>query len=250
MNEEIRLFVQYKPGAQDQQKEKLACLAGADALVIDPCNCTSEQYLELPVENTLLLNGDPQRDSDWLGSDLCHWICTKGLNETSRLRDQWPQLNWVPQLTVYKPSISYRFSGPAIGEGFSFYIPDTAAIKGWQVTDGDVSLTEAITQATELGFNTLWLHSQEAELQGKGLALEMLEKTHGGPLAIWISGGVTELKHLSNLARVDGAAAVVVNEELARETGMEALQQALVTENRIQEVPVHFIPKEAQTSEV
>lgn len=250
MNESTRLFVQYKPGSPDQQEERLACLAGADGLVIDPCSCTAEEYLQLPAENTLLLNGDPQRDTGWVGSDLCHWICTKGLAETSRLRDQWPELNWVPQLTVYKPSISYRFSGPAIGEGFSFYIPDTAAIKGWQVTDGDVSLTEALTRATELGFDTLWLHSEAAESRGKGLELEMLEKAHGSPLAIWISGGVAEVKHLSNLARVGGVAAVMVNEAFVREEGMDKLQQALIAEIPLQETSVHFIPMETQAGEV
>jgi hypothetical protein len=250
MSEEIRLFVQYQPGSLDQQEEVFTCLTGADALVIDPGSCTPEQSLGSPVEHKLLLNGDPQRDTGWIDSDLCYWICTGGLDETQRLRDQWPELNWVPQLTVYKPSISYRFSGPAIGEGFSFYTPDTAAIKGWQVTDGDVSLTQAITRATELGFDSLWLHSQQAESRGNGLELEMLEKACGGPLAIWISGGVAELKHLGNLARVGGAAAVVVNEVFAREIGMETLRQALNAEILSPQVSVDFIPRETQMGEV
>ncbi len=247
MSEKTSLFVQYKSESWDQQ-DGADCLVGADALIIDPRGCTAKQYMQLPVDNTLLVDGDPQRHSDWLDSD--HWICTGGLVETVRLRDRWPELNWVPQLTVYKPSIGYRFSGPAIGEGFSFYIPDTAAIKGWQVTDGGDSLTEAITRATELGFDALWLHSQEAELRGDGLELEVLERVSGGPLAIWISGGVTELKHLHNLARVGGAVAVVVNEPFAREAGLEPLRQALITENPLQEVPLHCISRETRVGEV
>lgn len=247
MAEEIRLFVQYGPG---QGEEMEACLAGADAQVFDPCVCTPEQDPQLLEEETLLLNGDPQRDSGWLGNDRCYWVCTGGLDETLRLQHQWPDLNWVPRLTVYKPAVSYRFSGPAIGEGFSFYIPDTAAIKGWRVTDGDVSLTEAITQATKLGFDTLWLHSQEAESRGNGLELEMLEKASGGPLAIWLSGGITKLQHLSNLVRVGGAAAVVVPAEFAQEIGMQALRQALTSEIPHQEIPVQVVSGEMQTGEV
>lgn len=240
MSEKTSLFVEYKPGSLEQQEADADCLAGADALVIDPRGCKAAQYMQLSVDSALLVDGDPQRDSDWLDRDHCYWIASGGLVETARLQDQWPALNWVPHLTVYKPSLSYRFSGPAIGEGFSFYIPDMAAIKGWQVTDRDLSLIEAITRATELGFNSLWLHSQEAELQAKGLALEMLEKTYGGPLAIWISGGAAELKHLNNLARVGGVEAVVVNEKLVRESGIDALRQALVAENPIQQAPVQL----------
>lgn len=250
MSEKTKLFVQYTPGFLDRQEAVVDCLAGADALVIDPCGCTAEQYMALPVENALLLNGDPERDSDWLDSDSCHWVCSKGLAETARLREQWPELNWVPRLTVYKPSVSYRFSGPAIGEGFSFYIPDTAAIKGWRVTDGDSSLTEVVTQAIEHGFDTLWLHSQEAELRGNGLELEMLEKVHGSPLAVWISGGLTELKHLHNLARAGGAAGVMVNESIAREAGIAPLREALMAEIPAHDVPVHFIPRATHAEEV
>ncbi len=250
MSAETQLFIQYQPGSQDQQQDMSACLAGADALVIDPYGCRPEQALDLPLENTLLFNGDPQRDSGWIGKDRCHWVCAGGLDETLRLRDLWPALNWVPQLTVYKPEVSYRFSGPAIGEGFAFYIPDTAAIKGWRVTDGDISLTEAITLATELGFDTLWLHSQEAEFRGRGLELEMLERVSGGPLDIWISGGVTELQHLSNLVQVGGVAAVVVPAELAQELGVQALRQALTAEIPQQEIPVHVVTREIQSGEV
>ncbi|WP_275096871.1 hypothetical protein [Sedimenticola hydrogenitrophicus] len=101
-------------------------------------------------------------------------------------------LHWEPQLTVFKAAASYRFAGPAIGEGFSSYMPDTVAIQGWRVTDADCSLAEAITRASELGFASLWFHSKQAESRGKGLDLEMLDKARGGPLDIWISGSVPE----------------------------------------------------------
>lgn len=238
MSEELKLFVQYKPPVAEQQEALHTCLAGADGLVVAPGSCRPEQRRVIPVGDTLLIDGDPEQERDWLEDDSCLWVCTRGLAETARMRDEWPELIWVPQLTVYKPAISYRFSGPAIGEGFSFYIPDSASIKGWQVTDGDVSLVEAVTRAIDLGFDTLWLDSREAEVRGKGLALEMLEKISDCPLAIWISGGAKEVAHLRNLACVDGAAAVVIDQQLAREAGMDLLRQALTAPTAFQEVAV------------
>lgn len=249
MSEETKLFVQYQAQGADAQPEQCDWLTGADALVMSPCGCTPEQFAELPVETALLLDGDPERDAGWLECGHDDWICAAGLEETARRRARWPELNWVPRLTVYKAATSYRFSGPAIGEGFSFYMPDTAAIQGWRVTDADRSLTEAITRATELGFASLWLHSEEAEIRGKGLDLEMLEKTRGGPLAIWISGGVSELKYLQNLARSGGAAAVVVTDALARESGMESLRQVLIPSVPLQDFPIHIASREAEADQ-
>jgi hypothetical protein len=250
MSEETKLFVQYQPESADAQPEQSAWMTGADALVMSPCACTPERFAELPVETALLLGGDPERDAGWLENGHCYWVCTEGLAETARRRDQWPGLNWVPQLTVYKAAISYRFSGPAIGEGFSFYMPDTAAIQGWRVTDADRSLAEAITRATELGFASLWLHSEQAETRGKGLDLEMLDKARGGPLAIWISGGVPERRYLRNLARAGGAAAVVVADTLARDAGVESLRQALIPSVPLQDFPIHIAPREAEAGQV
>ncbi len=246
MSEETKLFVQYRHENADSEPETPAWLSGADALVMDPCGCAPERFAELPVETALLLGGDPERDAGWLEVSRCYWVCAEGLEETVRRRERWPGLNWVPQLTVYKVATSYRFSGPAIGEGFSFYMPDTAAIQGWRVTDADRSLAEAITRATELGFASLWLHSEQAETRGKGLDLEMLEKARGGPLAIWISGGAVERRHLGNLARAGGAAAVVVADTLAREAGVARLRQALIASVPLQDYPIHIASREAE----
>ncbi|MCW8907876.1 MAG: hypothetical protein OQL28_11555 [Sedimenticola sp.] len=238
MSEETKLFVQYRREGTDSEPETHAWMAGADALVMNPCACTPEQFADLPVEMALLLGGDPERDAGWLKNGHCYWVCTEGLEATARLRERWPDLHWVPQLAVFKPETSYRFSGPAVGEGFSFYMPDTAAIQGWRVSDGDVLLSEAVTRTAELGFDTLWLHSEAAESRGKGLDLEVLDKVRGGPLSIWLSGGVSELKYLQNLARTGGASAVVVGEDLARESGMERLRQALIPRVPLQQVPI------------
>lgn len=239
MSEEIKLFVQYQPEDEDTQGEVPTWLAGADGLVINPCGCTPERLGNLVFETALLLGGDPGRDVEWRedGERSC-WICDQGLETTARLQERWPDLHWVPQLTVFKPETSYRFSGPAVGEGFSFYMPDTASIQGWRVSEGEVLLSEAVTRAAELGFDALWLHSEAAESRGRGLDLEVLDKVRGGPLAIWLSGGASELKYLQNLARAGGASAVVVGEVLARASGMERLKQALVPRVPLQQMPI------------
>ncbi|MEJ2530100.1 MAG: hypothetical protein P8Z39_08620 [Gammaproteobacteria bacterium] len=72
----------------------------------------------------------------------------------------------------------------------------------------------------------------------------------GGPLAIWISGGVTKLQHLRNLVQVGAADAVIVDAEFAQEVGVQAMRQALTAEIPQQEVPLHVVTKETQTGEV
>lgn len=108
------------------------------------------------------------------------------------------------------------------------------------MSDGDVLLSEAVTRAAELGFDSLWLHSEAAEARAKGLDLEVLDKVRGGPLSIWLSGGASKLKYLQNLARAGGASAVVVGEALARESGMERLKQALIPHVPLQQVPIRI----------
>lgn len=238
MNEESRVFVQYQPESAQPDQQAPAWLNGVDGLVINPCHCSPQHVSDLAVKAALLMGGDPERDTEWREIGNGCWICDQGLEETARLRDQWPDLQWVPRLSVFKPVVSYRFSGPAIGEGFSFYTLDTAAIQGWRVTAGDCRLADAIARAVELGFTSLWLHSDAAESRGKGLELEILDRIRGSAPAIWISGGVSELKYLRNLARMGGASAVVVDQGLLREFGMESLRQALIPRLPLRQVPI------------
>lgn len=242
MNEKINLFVNCQHAAANALPEEFEWMTGADALVFDPCHCDVDTFHQLPVDNAVICSVDPERDSRWQENDLNQWVCDDGLEQAARLRDRWQKLNWVPQLSVYRPQTRYGFSGPAPGEGFSFYMPDTSTIKGWRVTDGDMLLADAIARATALGFSALWLHSAEAETRARGLELEMLDKTRGGSLDIWISGGVSEQNHLHNLTKVGGASAVVVSEKLARETSVENLSHALLPEvPEPEEVPVQFV---------
>lgn len=250
MSEKINLFVKYQHAAVNALAEETEWMSGADALVIDPCHCDFDEFHHLPVDNAVIYSAVPERDLSWHENNLNQWVCDDGLEQTARLRDRWPELKWVPQLTVYRPQTRYGFSGPALGEGFSFYMPDTSTIKGWRVSDEDMLLVEAVSRATALGFSSLWLHSAEAESKARGLELEMLDKTRGESLDIWISGGVSEQNHLHNLSKVGGASAVVVSEKLARENSVENLSHALEPVVPVAEVvPVTCVQCPSQVEE-
>jgi len=243
MNETIKLYIDLQRLPDETSADAFAWMAGADALVIEPCRCTVEQFESMPVETAVLLNGDPVLDAPWQET-AGQWICDRGLEATARLQDLHPALQWIPRLSVSRAQVSYRFSGPAFGEGFSFYMPDTAAIQGWREEGSDRSLGELLSRATELGFADLWLHSPEAASSKSGLALELLDKTQGGPWAIWLSGGVADARHLRNLARLDGATTVVVDEAVAQQCSLAALREALIPETpRPEAVPVTFAPR-------
>lgn len=243
----IELFLELH-GSESEETDGYEWLSGANGLVVQPGRCGVEQFQQIPVDNAVVVAGDPEKDHGWLQIDSCCWVRDEGLEQVAKLRDRWPEQEWIPRLTIYRPEVSYRFSGQSIGEGFSFYMPDTGAIYGWRVVDGDTPLIDAVTRVVTLGFSTLWLHSEEADSRAMGLELEMLDKVSGGPLDIWISGGAASSEHLRNLAKMDGAAAVIVNERLAREAGIDQLQQALTPETTIPDaVPIHFDQSQANT---
>ena len=145
-------------------------------------------------------------------------------------------------LRVFRAQVSYRFSGPAVGEGFSFYMPDTAAIKGWRA-DG-LSLDSTLDRVMALGFDDLWLHSPDAASRCMGLDLDLLEKTGRGDWDVWLSGGVGGTGHLRNLTRVGGATAVIVDAEVAQACSITSLTEALVVgPPRPEAVPMTFTPR-------
>jgi hypothetical protein len=247
MNQSIALYVALEQAPSEPTAEACAWMEGADGLLIDPGRCTPEAFACMPVASALLTGGDPQRDAPWRAI-AGHWIGERGLEETARLRDLYPELCWIPRLNVTRAPVGYRFSGPAIGEGFSFYMPDTSAIKTWRVTDSDLSLHENLARAAALGFEALWLHSPDAADRGRGLDLELLDTPGAGALSIWLSGGVCGSGHLRNLARVGGACAVVVDEAVARQASLAELRESLAPQTPMPEaVPVTFSSREAES---
>jgi len=237
----IQLYVDLRRMPADEEEACFDWLRESDALVLDPARCTPDRFASLPVERAILLNGDPARDEPW--RELSgEWVCAQGIEAAARMRDRHPQLHWIPLLSVSRAQVSYRFSGPAVGEGFSFYMPDTAAIKGWRV--GESSLEAALDRATALGFQSLWLHSPEAASRGRGLELDLLDKTRRGDWAVWLSGGIAGTGHLRNLTRVGGASAVVVEAAAARACTLASMTEALVAQPpRPEAVPITFAPR-------
>lgn len=241
MNRSIKLCVEMRDLPADGSMDACAWMEGADALVIDPSRCSWELFESIPVARAVVLNGNPERDGSWRET-ADHWVCDHGLAATARLRDLHPELPWMPRLSVFRAQVSYRFSGAAVGEGFSFYMPDTSAIRGWQA-DG-LSLETALQRAKALGFAGLWLHSPEAASRNRGLDLELLEKIRGGCGAVWLSGGVGDAGHLRNLMREGGASAVVVDGAVAQACSLATLGEALVADKpRVEATPMTFAPR-------
>ena len=241
ISQPIQLFVEQRQTPPDDSPASFAWLQGADALVLDPARTTPGQFESMPVERAILLNGDPERDHPWQEIPG-QWVCDRGIETTARLRDLHPQLHWIPRLSVSRAQVSYRFSGPAMGESFSFYMPDTAAIKGWRVAG--ISLEAALDRVTALGFDDLWLHSPKTASCCQGLDLDLLDKTRRGDVAVWFSGGVGNATHLRNLTRVGGASAVIVDAAVARACALATLVEALLVEPpRPEAVPMTFTPR-------
>ena len=242
MQDNIDLIIRIRPVVSENgETSGFDWISGADALMFDPANCDPEAVPANLFDRFVLVAGDPERDRYWNDYGSCQWVCDRGLIKAAELRDVWPELDWIPRLDAFRPEMSYRFSGPAVGEGFSFYIPDTSIIKGWEVTDEGRNLTDALRLACELGFTRVWLHSLDAEEKGRGLDLDMLERAARDIDDIWISGGLTETRHLSNLAKWGGATGVVVDQAFAETVSVERLRAVIHSDPSSQVAPeLHF----------
>ncbi len=200
----------------------------ADGLVF-----SCEDRLPEPVDGmrrSILRGIDPALTPKWRERPNTAWVATGGLDAALNLRDAWPDLDWVPYAEIYRPEVRFDFRPASPGEGFSMYIPDTAAIQGFRLADAQRdSLESWLAQLGAEGFRTLWLHSRDAETRGVGGDIELLHRArrHFAGGRIWLSGGVADPRHLKTLAIEGGAKAAVVPAALARDCGCAALIEAL-----------------------
>ena len=209
-----------------------------DGACVDPGEC---RCLQVPV--IALTGADRNPLADWCGESNAMRVVDGGLDACARLRDASPALSWTPRLIAYRPEVCYRMSTSHGQAGFKFYAPDTAAIRGYRVSVGDLSLHAALRRARELGFGTLWLHAQHAAEQGRGLDLELLERAKRVYQdGLWFSGGATGASHLKNLAREGGVHALVVGSDLLAEVGCQGLADALAPPAPREE-PILFEPR-------
>ena len=204
----------------------IAALSDADGFVVGPD--VAEPPSQDP-KHAWILRGVTPLDRPAWAERAVSWVCAEGLERTAQLRDGWPGLRWVPRAEVYCPSVRYDFFAAAPGEGFSVYRPDTSTIQRHRVADDEEDLHDWLARAKSLGFRTVWLHGRDAAERGRGLDLDLLDRARRsfGGGRIWLSGGVTEPRHLANLAAEGGAAAVVMPRTLAERCGCGSLLAAL-----------------------
>jgi len=215
-------------------------LTGLAGLVVDGSCVTPAQCSPLAVP-IVAVTGAPAELTEWRGDATPLRVVELGLEKCARCRDERPDLAWLPRLVAYRPQVVYRMSEYQ-GEGFKFYAPDTASLRGYCVTDGGRAVERSLERARELGFDRLWLHAKHAAESGDGLDLELLARARRNfEGALWVSGGVTEIQHLENLGREGGAAAVVIHKALLAQVRAEVLAAALAPP-RPPEAPIHFSP--------
>jgi hypothetical protein len=219
-------------------------LAALSGLVVDGRCLTPRQCRPLPSSVMALTGGSAVLD-EWREQQDVLRVVDGGLDACAWLRDERPEYQWLPRLVVCRSQAVYRMVDSP-GEGFRFYTPDTSAIRGYQVTDGDRPLAVALKRARELGFQKIWLHAQDAAQRGDGLDLDLLDKARQQfDDGLWISGGATRLRHLENLSRDGGVSVLVIDNGLLAQANAEVLTAALAPPPP-PEIPIQFAPQPAK----
>lgn len=218
-------------------------LVGVSGLVVDGSRVRPEECGSLQTAVMALTGADGEGVAAWCETTEPVRVIDGGLDACARLRDTSPELSWMPRLTVYRPEVRYRMTTSHGAAGFKFYAPDTGALRGYRVSDGDLSLQAALNRARELGFDRLWLHARHAAEQGRGLDLDLLERARRVyEDGLWFSGGAAKAAHLENLARAGGVDAVVVGSDLLAGPEGQRLADALAPPAP-PEQPIHFRPR-------
>lgn len=242
-----RLYIAYESNAQDAVETNP--YNEATGLVIDADRLNPDEVENPAAHVAVIHTKDPGGHASWHEREGVMWSSDRELEVIAQMRDQWPDLQWLPRLDIYQPEVVYQFNADSMGEGFKFYIPDTGAIQAYRTLVSDKPLESQLTRAAALGFTTLWLHATHADQTGKGFDLELLDRASVGfDGEIWLSGGASDEQHLLNLTRQGGAAAVVVSQDFARQSGCDRLQLALTTGEETG-VPVTFDSRKVETAQ-
>jgi hypothetical protein len=155
-------------------------------------------------------------------------ICRLGLAETAGLRDEFPDLAWIPRVDVTRLETAYHFPTTNYSECFRTFQPVFPSDGPFRVSDGETALSPWLERAKALGFDTIWLHNSQYEAYGTGLDLDLRElalKTWGGNL--WLSGGASTMMHVRYLVQEGGLDALVIPLDLACELGCDKIRTAL-----------------------
>jgi hypothetical protein len=178
-------------------------------------------------------------------------ISRQGLADIVRLRDDYPDITWIPQANVTRLETAYHFPTTHYSEGFRTYQPVFPSHSPYRVSDSDTPIGSWLEKATELGFETVWLHRSQSEVAGTGLDLDLRElalETWTGNL--WLSGGATTLMHIKYLVQEGGLDALIIPLDLACTLGCEKIASALHRgANRPARAPKRQIPPVSASNE-
>jgi hypothetical protein len=171
----------------------------------------------------------PEALVDWHDRSGTLWTTGHDLEALVRLRERLPDLAWLPRAEICRPTVSYAMMRSVHGSGFTYYAPEPSTLRGLQVADGsNTSVSDWLRRAEELGFEEVWLHGRDAEVAGCGLELDLIERAHGNYHGgLWLSGGITEPRHLANLAKAGGCTCVVVPSGFIATESCAGMQVAL-----------------------
>ncbi|VAW19046.1 hypothetical protein MNBD_ALPHA12-1947 [hydrothermal vent metagenome] len=183
--------------------------------------------LDIDGKEILLQNVLPQSYPDIAG--LVHTrICSSGLEDSARLRDQHPEFDWVPRVDAIHQQTAYHFPESQDSANFRTYQPVFLNQSPYLIDDGAISLTLWLKKAAELGFSSVWLHAPGAANAAMGLDLalrEMAVKIWSGNL--WLSGGASTIMHIKYLVHEGGVDTLVIPPALAFELGCNEIYASL-----------------------
>ncbi|WP_291718863.1 HisA/HisF-related TIM barrel protein [Magnetospirillum sp. 64-120] len=183
---------------------------------------------DMPESALTLLRGSPATTPQWAVRPDVAWVVEQGLDAAAALRGMFPDQRFVPHVQASRAAVRFGLGERYAGEGFRVYVPDTAALRGYQVDDGDMPLTDWLHKADSLGFDTVWLTGSDIAAEGKGLDLELLDRGRRhftGNLIL--SGGGVELRHLESLRAEGGCFGVIVPTTLLALHGADTLCSVL-----------------------
>lgn len=183
---------------------------------------------DIPESELVLLHGSPATSEEWQPERGAYWVVEQGLDAAAKLRQMFPGHRFLPHVQAWRAEVRYGLGEPYQGEGFRVYVPDTAALRGYQVDDGDCLLADWLKRAESMGFDTIMLTGRDIGAAGKGFDFEMLDRAKrvfAGNLIV--AGGGVDIRHLETLREEGGCFAAVVPASLVERVGIEPILLAL-----------------------
>jgi hypothetical protein len=176
----------------------------------------------------LILRGSPATSPEWAGRKDVYWLAEQGLDAAAKLLDLFPGEQVLPSAMARKPSSHFTMGQHYTGDGFSYYVPDMTTYKTYRIEDGDQYLSEWLARAASLGFEAALLESPDANAEGKGFDLDLLEKAKRNFVGrILLSGHATEIVHFERLVAEGGCFAAITPQAACSNLGVREIAELL-----------------------